>query len=710
MRSRLSTLARHHLAPILLYLTLALLMTWPLATQPFTAVPGNAYDSWQNMWNMWWLKQALLTGQNPYFTPMLYYPNGANLFLQTLNPINFLISLPVHAVFGLVIAYNFVVLFSLTASGYTAYLLANDITGDRRAALIGGASFALCAFLLAQVMGGHTHMMAAEWLPLAMLAMRRAGRAPGVGATALAGLLLAINVLCDWQYFLFIMLWGGWYMLALAWEQRRVQAAVPLALALGVAVVLVSPLVIGTARLAAATPTASTEGGENFRREQSADVADFFIPSQLHPLWGLLAEEAQSYKPKTHIQNKTAYLGLVTVVLAALGLRRRESGFWLLTAVIFAVLAMGPTLQTFGTVTHIPLPGAIIFELPLLNVFRYPIRYIIITMLALAMLAAMGAQRLLARLDSREQRPRFAGSAVIAGLIALLALDNLTTPFPLVGVYVPPIYEELAQDSEEYAILDAPFYYFTSPVYMLYQAVHNKPLVGGYTSRRLDYPLMDQMPIIRELAYAAPAPDIIAQDYADIAPSVFSYFNIRYLMLHSDGGALRYNEMQRIAEAAAGDNYAIQQGATIVAPDARGASWLRRTFGRASMELSGSMLIYKVQPPADPQPFLGVGTGWDEPTRRIDGAMQRRLNAEEGELVIYSAMSRPATLEIYVYSYREGELALSMNGNPLPPIELAAGQHRLRIPLAINAGATSLTLRPAGTGLFAMQRAAIKDE
>jgi len=35
----------------------------------------------------------------------------------------------------------------------------------------------------------------------------------------LAGLVVAINVLCDWQYFLFALLWGAWYALVQVWSQ-----------------------------------------------------------------------------------------------------------------------------------------------------------------------------------------------------------------------------------------------------------------------------------------------------------------------------------------------------------------------------------------------------------------------------------------------------------------------------------------------------------
>ncbi|NCC35960.1 MAG: hypothetical protein EOM24_28685, partial [Chloroflexia bacterium] len=186
-----------HFIAFALYAGLALLLTWPLAAYVSAAVPGNAFDSWQNMWNMWWLRTALLEGVNPYFTPMLYHPQGTSLLLQTLNPINFLISFPVSFFFGLTAAYNFVILLNLTLSGFFAYLLAVDVTGDRRAAIIGGVVFATSGYLLAQVLGGHTHMTAAWPLPLAALMLRYAYRRPSLVMIVLAGAALALNMLAD---------------------------------------------------------------------------------------------------------------------------------------------------------------------------------------------------------------------------------------------------------------------------------------------------------------------------------------------------------------------------------------------------------------------------------------------------------------------------------------------------------------------------------
>ncbi len=689
---------RASLAILLLYAGLAIFLTWPVALYLNTAVPGNGYDSWQNMWNMWWLRTALLERSNPYFTPMLYYPQGTTLLLQTLNPINFLTSLPIHYFFGLTAAYNFAILLNLTLSGFISYLLAQDVTQDRRAAIIAGVVFASSGYLLSQVVGGHTHMTAAWPLPLAVLLLRLAYRRPSWWMIGLSGAALALNLLSDWQYYLFALIWAAWYCLWLlivpgqiaAGLWPRLRSVLPVVGAVLVSLLLTSPLIVATAQVAKVTPTASTEGGPDFRREQSVDLADLVIPSQLHPLWGGVAEGLQAYKAETHIQNKTAYLGIVTCVLAFFGLRRRESRFWAISVILFVMLAMGPVFQVAGWQSGLPMPSSILFELPLVKIFRYPMRFMALAMLALAMLAAYGAQHLLAK---RNQW--------VTGLIVLLlVLDNLTLPFPMIGIYIPSVYHQLAAEPDDVAILEAPFYYTTSPFYMLYQIVHEKPLVGGYTSRRMPYALLDELPIMRLLAYAQPAPDIVAQDMTRIAPSVFSYFNIRYLLLHSAGGALRMPEMQAVASAAAGGAAPLREVSEVETSDASRASGLRRSFWLGNQQTVGAVLTYTVMTPSDPLPFVGIGAGWSAPQTEA-GRTVRRIEQDRATLVIYSAKARRVELQIDLVAEQATQMRIALGAETLLSQELPAGSQPIRVGLDLPAGRSEVVLQSDLPGVWA---------
>jgi len=89
------------------------------------AIPGDGFDGWQNYWNLWWVKIALVDRHtNPYVTDLLYHPTGVRLYFHTLNPLNALLTMPVQLVWGLFPAYNAAWFVAFVLGGYGAYLLA----------------------------------------------------------------------------------------------------------------------------------------------------------------------------------------------------------------------------------------------------------------------------------------------------------------------------------------------------------------------------------------------------------------------------------------------------------------------------------------------------------------------------------------------------------------------------------------------------------
>jgi len=163
------------------YLIVTLAFTWPLALNFTRAIPGDGFDGWQNYWNLWWMKVALLEKHTwPFFTDLLYHPTGVGLLFHTLNPFNGLLSLPVQVAFGLFAAYNAVVLFSFTLAGLGAYLLARQMLGpqsSRLAAFAAGAIFTFAPVHIAHLLG-HMQVISLEWLPFFALYLLRAAFPP----------------------------------------------------------------------------------------------------------------------------------------------------------------------------------------------------------------------------------------------------------------------------------------------------------------------------------------------------------------------------------------------------------------------------------------------------------------------------------------------------------------------------------------------------
>jgi len=109
-----------YILPLSGYLALSLIVMAPVLPVFTTALPGGPIadvDGWQNVWNLWWVHRAVTTAANPFFTPLLFYPQGVDLTLQTLNISNGILFLPITALAGPIAAYNTAVVTALTLSG-----------------------------------------------------------------------------------------------------------------------------------------------------------------------------------------------------------------------------------------------------------------------------------------------------------------------------------------------------------------------------------------------------------------------------------------------------------------------------------------------------------------------------------------------------------------------------------------------------------------
>jgi len=67
------------MAVLAFYLVLAVLVTWPAARYAGTRYPGRGNDLILFPWQFWRLHRALAAGENPFYTTLLYYPQGVSL-------------------------------------------------------------------------------------------------------------------------------------------------------------------------------------------------------------------------------------------------------------------------------------------------------------------------------------------------------------------------------------------------------------------------------------------------------------------------------------------------------------------------------------------------------------------------------------------------------------------------------------------------------
>ena len=102
---------------LLLYLFLALVLTYPLVLHVSTHVSGQGVDDPAQTWSLWWAKYSIVDlGVSPLSTDYLFYPVGINLAAYTPTLLNGILSVPLQFAFGVIVAQNLVLFFSLVGA------------------------------------------------------------------------------------------------------------------------------------------------------------------------------------------------------------------------------------------------------------------------------------------------------------------------------------------------------------------------------------------------------------------------------------------------------------------------------------------------------------------------------------------------------------------------------------------------------------------
>ena len=145
---------------------------------------------------------------------------------------------------------------------------------------------------------------------------------------------------------------------------------------------------------------------------------------------------------------------------------------------VFWILSLGASLKLLGHETGVPLPAALFSHLPVFEQARAPGRHVVVVMLGLGILAGAG-------LECVRRR------SVRALLVLAVAFEFVAAPLPLFETAVGPVYQRLAREPGEFAVLELPLEVrdgtrllgLRNDEQLLGQTVHGHALVGGMVSR-----------------------------------------------------------------------------------------------------------------------------------------------------------------------------------------------------------------------------------
>lgn len=475
----------YHLTCLAAYLALAAAMFATVLRTPATSYAGSIPDAMQSMWFLSWTAHAVAQHHSLFFTDALNAPHGANLMWNTPMVLLGVIATPLTLTLGPVVTYNALIVAAFAGSAWMAYLVIARWCGSLPSAWMGGLLFAFGPYMTAQSLG-HLDLVVMAYPSAALLLLdeivvRRRRRwwwcgvllgvataaqllvmeetvvCVAVGAAVLAVALRLVNpasLTADWRY--------AGKALGTALVTFVVLAAVPLWQQLA------GPQV--------------PPGFEEVANPTSSDLLGFVVPTANQALAPAGAEAAAAHFV-AQSTGQDAYVGIPMLVLCGLLVwafrRHRATRILAVLVAAFAVLSLGPSLNVGGRILPVPLPGALLGHVPLVNNV-VPLRWMAFADLGLAAMVAYGMTHRLA-LD----RPKRIAIPVLTLLVVASWFPALPRPAlsPPTPASLPPAVAHMIPPGG--TVLFAPLPSLSSTDAMWYQLRDSFRfrLVAGYVYR-----------------------------------------------------------------------------------------------------------------------------------------------------------------------------------------------------------------------------------
>ena len=415
-----------------------------------------------SVWRLDWVAYQLVHDPGHLFDANIFHPEPRTLAYSDAMLVPALIAAP-FIWLGLepVVVHNVLMLAASALSGVTMFCLVRELSRSTEAALVGGVVFALTPVRWA--LYSHLELQVTAWMPLALLYAHRTFRDGRWRDGLLTGVAVALQALSSLYYGMFLSVF-----VAVAAPVLAAVSRPPLRRVIG-------PLAAGAALAAAMVGTLTLPYFRNratVGERQMGEVASFSANGRDY----LSASPRSRWYAGTALSGGgglALFPGATPIALAAAAVVPPLGPGGLAYVVATAVAADAST-----GVSGVVYPALYRTLLPFRGL-RAPDRFGVLVSAGVAVLAGLGAARLLRRVGSHQ-----AQRAVTAGLIALVAVESspalhLTDAWP----GAPPVYGQLPP-GPDIVLVDLPFPQRDGPfeieyAYLQFATTHHRRLVNG---------------------------------------------------------------------------------------------------------------------------------------------------------------------------------------------------------------------------------------
>ena len=540
------------------YLFLSVLLTWPLILNINKGVVGEEGDNLLFVWNHWHVGHSLVNFQNPYFTDLIAYPLTSNLVFHTLTIFNSFLSSVLQLFLPLVLSFNIIFILSLAVAALGMFLLSDYIFRHSYAAFFTGVVFAFNAYIFGEAQG-HFQYTSIYIIPFYILFYLKLFKEGKYKNAIFAAILLAISFYNDFYYSIGLILFS---VLFAAWmfgvdKKTFVSNIKKILLLFFVFIILSLPLIFLSVKTVLQKEIPSTTLGQI--NLFTPDIRSLFIPSHYQTSFG---KHFVNYYSSLGFHGGIIYPSFILILLSLLGyFYEKNEGifkgrFLAWGSFFFLVMALGPFLfwdgyvfNAGGVLFTIPLPYLLFYSLPFMNGILVPPRFIIFSILFLAILSGYFLKNLFKKIE----KMRMLSMAVLFLVIGVYLFEVAAIPFPITSTKVPEFYYELGKDEGEYAIMELPFALSTS-FYTLglgdatpskteyYQTVHKKKILSAWISRvPADYyNFFNSLTGLNFLINSDESAIKEVEKNREKIKSDFKKLNIQYIIIHPE----YYNHIQ----------------------------------------------------------------------------------------------------------------------------------------------------------------------